>query len=442
MRKPSVDIEFFKARRQRLAQLIPNCALVLPAWPEYYRNADNHHAYRAESNLYYLTGFDEPEACLILRPGKKPESILFVRRKNPERETWDGFRYGVEASKEVFSLDQTFAIDDLETLAPDLLKDCERVYYSLFRNREFDAVFGRIMIKVHGYRPRYGLGLPPIEDANALLGELRIRKTEEEIAMLRQAGEITAEAHVELMKATRPGVSERALHGLFLKSVMERGAYGEAYGGIVAAGDSATTLHYRFNENILQDGQMLLVDCGAEFLYYSGDITRTYPVNGKFLPAHKRIYEKLLKAQKEIVAMVKPGLPHYELQKQTIEKLTQILLEERLLTGSLEDNIRNMNYQKYYPHGVSHLLGLDTHDSGALQVKGQSRPMEPGWCITIEPGLYFPANDPQVPNDLKGLGIRIEDDVVVTPDGVEVLTSAAPKEIDEIEALVGKNFQK
>jgi Xaa-Pro aminopeptidase len=437
MRKPMLNVEFFKARRRRVSQLIPNCALVLPAWPEYYRNADNHHVYRAESSLYYLTGFDEQESCLILRPGKTPESVLFVRRKNPERETWDGFRFGVEAAKDVFGMDHVYAIDEFDKVAPELLRGCERVYYSLFRNHEFDATFGRAMINIYGYRPRFGLGLPPIEDANSLLGELRIRKTDEEMEILRQASSITAEAHVELMKATKPGVTERALHGLFIKSVMERGASGEAYGGIVATGNNATTLHYRFNESTLEAGQMVLIDCGAEYQLYSGDITRTFPVNGRFSIPQKRIYEKVLKVQKELIEMVKPGVPHMNLQKHTVERLTQVLIEERLLTGSVEDNVRNLTYQKYYPHGVSHLLGLDTHDLGTLQVKGQSRPMEPGWCLTIEPGLYFPAHDSNVPNELKGIGIRIEDDVLVTPDGVEVMTKGVPKEVEEIEALVG-----
>lgn len=441
MRKPSVNVEFFRARRQRVAQLIPNCALILPAWPEYYRNADSHFNYRAESNLYYMTGFDEPESCLLFRPGKKPETVLFVRRKNVERETWDGFRYGVEGAKQVFGVDQAFAIDEFEKIAPELLKGCDRVYYSLFRNDHFDPIFGRTMINIHGYRPRFGLGLPPIEDANALVGEMRIRKTEEEIEMMRKASVITAEAHVELMKATKPGVTERALHGLFIQEVMQRGAFGEAYGGIVATGNNATTLHYRFNESTCESGQLLLIDCGAEYQYYSGDITRTFPVNGRFSTAQKRIYEKVLKVQKDVIALIKPGLPHIELQKFTSQRLTQILIEEGLLQGSVEDNIREMKHTKYYPHGVSHLLGLDTHDSGVLQVKGESRPLEAGWCITIEPGLYFPENDPNVPAELKGVGIRIEDDILVTADGCEVMTKGVPKEVDEIEALVGAKYK-
>jgi Xaa-Pro aminopeptidase len=441
MRKSRINVEYFIARRQRLAKLIPGCAVVLPAWPEYIRNADSHHNYRVESSLYYLTGFEEPEAVLVFRPGKTPETTMFVRQKNLERETWDGFRFGVDGAKDVFKYDQTYAWEEFETRAPELLRGCERIYYSMFRNKEFDEIFGRVMIGISGYRPRYGLGLPPVEDANSLLSELRIRKTEEEIEMMRLAGSISAEGHIEMMKATKPGISERSLHGTFLKTVMDRDAFGEAYGGIVATGNNATTLHYRFNDATCQAGELLLVDCGAEYMYYSGDITRCWPVNGKFSNVQKRVYEKVLKVQKELIAMVKPGLPHIELQRYTVNKLTGVLVEEGILKGTVEDNVKAGTYTKFYGHGVSHLLGLDTHDLGVLQVRGESRPMEPGWVITIEPGLYFPANDNSIPAEYRGLGIRIEDDVLVTSDGAEVLTKGVPKEVEEIEALVGANFR-
>ncbi len=439
MRKARINTEFYKARRRKLAQLIPNCALVLPAWPEYIRNADSHHNYRPESNLYYLTGFEEPESCLIFRPGQTPETVMFVRQKNVERETWDGFRFGVDGAKEVFGYDKVFAWEDFDKVAPELLRSSERIYYSMFRNTEFDQKFGKMMIALNGWRPRYGLGLPPIEDANSLLAELRIRKTEEEAEQMRRASVISAEGHIEMMKATKPGVTERALHGIFLNAVMERGAFGEAYGGIVASGNNATTLHYRFNDATCEAGQLLLVDCGAEYLYYSGDITRCWPVSGKFSTVQKRVYNKILKVQKDLCAMVKPGIPHIDLQKFTIEGLTNVLLEEKILSGSVEENIKAGNHTKYYPHGVSHLLGLDTHDLGVLQVRGQSRPMEAGWVLTIEPGLYFPENDMSIPEEFRGLGIRIEDDVLVTPDGAEIMTRGVPKEVEEVEALVGAN---
>lgn len=442
MRKAPMNIEFFKARRRRLAQLIPNCAIVLPAWPEQYRNADGHYKYRCESNLYYMTGFDEPECCMLFRPGKNPETVMFVREKNLERETWDGFRFGLQGAKQVFGFDQTYNIHDFEKHAPELLKGCEKVYYTIGRNTAFDQIMTKSLMDIHGgWRARFSLGLPSIEDANSLVGELRIRKTDEEVECMRKAGQISAEAHIEMMKATKAGVTERTLHGIFLKSVMERGAEGEAYYGIVAAGNNATTLHYRFNEDTLEAGQLLLSDCGAEYMYYSGDITRTWPVNGRYSPVQKRIYDKILKVQKDLLGKVKPGVPHMDLQRFTTQALTQVLLEEGLVKGSIDEVIRRGEHVRYYPHGVSHLLGLDTHDSGALQIKGESRAMEAGWCLTIEPGLYFPENDSNVPTELRGIGIRIEDDVLVTNDGCEVLTKAVPKETGEIEALVGANFR-
>jgi len=441
MRKPLLNPQIYQARRQKLAQLIPDCAVVLPAWPEQIRNADSHYNYRPESNLYYLTGFEEPESCLIFRPGKNPETVMFVRTKNVEMETWEGFRFGVEGAKEAFGYDQVYPIAEFSQRAPELLRGCERIYYSLFRNTEFDKKFGPVAMQIHGWRPKFGLGMPPIEDANALLGELRIRKTPDEAEAMRRAGVISAEGHVEVMKATKPGLTERALHGVFLRAILERGASTEAYGGIVATGANATTLHYRFNEAICEAGQMLLIDCGAEYQYYSGDITRTYPVTGRFSGVQKRFYEHVLRVQKELIQMVKPGVPFADLQKATVRGLTQALIAEGVLKGSLEDCIRNQAYAKYYMHGVSHLLGLDTHDLGVLQVKGESRPIEEGWVLTIEPGLYFPVNDAALPNEIKGLGIRIEDDILVTNDGADVLTKGVPKEVDELESLIGANYR-
>ncbi|MGZ3723177.1 MAG: aminopeptidase P N-terminal domain-containing protein [Bdellovibrionales bacterium] len=437
MRKSRINVEFYKARRRKLAQLIPGSAVVLPAWPEQYRNADTHYVYRPESSLYYLTGYEEPESVLIFRPGRTPETIMFVREKNVEMETWEGFRFGLEGAKEVFGFDKVYAYEDFAKIAPELLRGSERVYYTMFRNKEFDEVFGHAMLNVHGWRAKQGAAQLTIEDSSALLGEMRIRKSEEEIEAMQMASRISAEAHVEVMKRTKAGVTERTLQGVFIKEIMERDAFGEAYPSIVATGNNATTLHYRFNESILKSGEMLLIDAGAEYLYYSGDITRTYPVNGKFSPVQKRIYGKILKLQKELCTMVKPGLPFADLQKYTVTQTCQILAEEKLLKGTPEEIEKSAAYRKYYPHGVSHLLGLDTHDLGSLLAKGEPRPLEAGWCLTIEPGLYFPANDTSIPEEFRGIGIRIEDDLLVTPDGCEVMTRGVPKEIDEMEALIG-----
>jgi Xaa-Pro aminopeptidase len=438
MRTLHINPQFFKTRRNNLAALMKGSAIILPAWPEYIRNYDTQFLYRQESNLLYMTGFDEPGSCLIFRPGQTPETVMFVRAKNVERETWDGFRYGQEGAKERFGFDEVYLIDDIETKAPQLLKDCEKVYYSLFRNTEFDPIFGRILSNTKALRPRAGMGFQTVEDAYGLLGELRMRKTEEEIDMLRRAGSVSAKAHLEVMKATRPSMSERALQGLFIKSIMEQGSFGEAYPGIFATGSNAVTLHYRWNESTLKDGQMLLVDAGAEYMYYSGDITRTYPVNGRFNPAQKQIYSSLLELQEKTIAAVRPGVPHGQLQEMTIQGIAKILIEEKLVKGSIEDVIRTKAYSKYYMHGVSHLLGLDTHDAGSLLVGGRSRQMEAGWCFTVEPGIYIPANDMEAPAELRGLGMRIEDDLIVTESGAEVITNEAPKSVADLEAVIGQ----
>jgi Xaa-Pro aminopeptidase len=438
MRKPYLDPKFFKARRDRLARLAPDSAIVLPSWPEHIRNHDSHFVHRQESNLLYLSGFDEPGSCLVFRPGQKPETVMFVRAKNLERETWDGFRYGPEATKELFGFDEVYLIEEFEEKAPKLLNSCSKIYYSLFRNTEFDPVFGRVLAATKALRPRAGLGYPGVEDAYGLLGELRIHKTQEEIEIMRNAGLISAKGHIEVMKKTRPAGSERAMHGLFIKTIMELGAYGEAYPGIFASGSNATTLHYRFNEAPLHDGDLFLVDAGAEVMWYSGDITRTFPVNGRFNSAQKRIYKNLYDLQVKTIEAVKPGVPHSQLQEMTIEGISKILIEEKLVKGSLEEVIKTQSYRKYYMHGVSHLLGMDTHDAGALIVNGESRKMEEGWVFTVEPGIYIPANDEIAPKELRGIGIRIEDDVLVTKTGVEVFSAAAPKSVEEIEAVVGQ----
>lgn len=433
MRKSVLPKEVFQERRKKLASLIPGSALVLPAWPEFIRNHDGHFRYRQESNMLYLTGFDEPGSCLIFRPGKNPETVLFVREKNVERETWDGFRFGPEGAKKVFGVDEAYTIDQLEDVGPKLLKDCEKIFYSLFKNPQFDPIFGRMMNGLKNLNPRAGLGVPPIEDAYNLLGELRMKKTEVEVEAMKKACEITAKAHIEVMKAAKPGVSERELHGLFLYSIMKQGAFGEAYNGIFASGNNAVTLHYNFNENILQDGDLFLVDAGAEYLHYSGDITRTYPVNGKFTGPQKIIYEGVLKVQNQLIEMIKPGLRHGELQKFTISGLVDVLLETKILKMSKDEAIESSAYRKYYPHGVSHMLGLDTHDAGGLIVRGESRQMEPGWAFTIEPGLYIPHDDESAPKEYRGIGVRIEDDVLVTGDGVLNMTALAPKEVKDLE---------
>lgn len=437
MRKPSHEMSIFKERRTRLAEKIPGGALITPAAPEYIRNNDVHHDYRQDSNLFYLTGFEEPESVLLFRPGKDPETVMFVRNKDVLRETWDGFRFGTEGTQTHFGIDKAYLIEDFEKIAPGLLADVERVHYTLFHDIEFDERIGRVVMAVKDMRRRSGKGLLPIADAAPMIGEMRLIKSEHEVETLKKACQITAEAHLELMKYVQPGMNERQLHGRFVYEVMKRGAAREGYGTIVAGGASATTLHYVFNDQTLKSGDLMLVDAGGEYDFYTGDITRTYPVSGKFTEPQKRVYQKVLNIQKMIIDMVKPGLRFDELQNATIDSLVEVMLEEGLLKGAKEELIESGEYRKYYPHGVSHWLGMDVHDAGMIEIGGEPRGLEPGMAFTVEPGLYIPFDDQTAPPDLRGIGIRIEDNILVTADGHDNMTAGAVKEVDEMEALIG-----
>lgn len=438
MRTPSIDVSIFKERRERLGQKIRGSALLLASNPHVIRNNDVHYAYRQDSNMFYMTGFEETDAVFLFRPGRKPETVMFVLPKDPLRETWDGFLYGPEATKNLFGIDVVYTVDKIDAELATLLKDVDKVYYQLYLNPKFDQVVNKTIESVAVARSRTNKGNLTIEDTRALLGEMRIRKSPEEIEWQRKACRISSEAHIDVMKACKPGVNERGLHGEFLRAMMIRGAAREGYGAIVATGGNGTTLHYVFNDAQTKDGDMLLIDAGAEYNYFSGDITRTYPVNGKFSSAQKRVYGKVLAIQKGLIEMVKPGVTRDEIQKRTIDQLTTVMIEEGLLKGNKADLIEKKAYLKYYMHGVGHWLGMDVHDAGVTEINGEPRPLEEGFVLTIEPGLYVPSNDEEAPSELRGMAIRIEDNILVTKDGHENMTIMCPKEIDELEAIIGK----
>ncbi|MCB0366094.1 MAG: aminopeptidase P N-terminal domain-containing protein [Bdellovibrionaceae bacterium] len=437
MRKPKHDMSIFKERRTRLAEKISGGALITPAAPEYIRNNDVHHAYRQDSNLFYLTGFEEPESVLVFRPGKDPETVMFVRNKDVLRETWEGFRYGADGTQQEFGIDKAYLIEDFEKEAPGLLDPIDKIYYTLFHDIEFDEKIGRVLLAIKDMRRRSGKGLLPISDALPIIGEMRLIKSEHEADVLRKACRITAEAHLGLMKYVRPGMNERRIQGRFVYEIMKRGAAREGYGTIVAGGASATTLHYVFNDQNLRAEDLVLIDAGGEYDFYTGDITRTFPVGGKFSAPQKRIYQKVLDLQKQIIDMVKPGLQFSYLQDRTIDGLVDIMIDEGLVSGKKTEIIEKGDYRAYYPHGVSHWLGMDVHDAGMVEVNGEPRVLEPGMAFTVEPGLYIPVDDPKAPTELRGIGIRIEDNILVTPEGRENMTAGAPKEVDELESLIG-----
>lgn len=438
MRRPAFDMSVFKERRQTLASRAKGSAIILPAHPEFIRNNDVDHRYRQDSNLFYMTGFEEPESILVFRPGQTPETVMFVRPKDIERETWDGFRYGPEATEREFNIDKCYLISDFDKMIVDLLKPVDRVYYRWNTSHEFDEKMLNVLERVRLSMGRSGRGALPVFDAVELIGEMRLIKTAYDVSIMRKACEISAQAHIEAMRFTRPGVTERQVHGVLVGSFYMQNAEREGYNTIVASGPAATTLHYVFNDQPCKDGDLLLIDAGAEYQYYTGDITRTFPVNGKFTAPQRRVYQAVLDIQKQLIKDVQPGLLFKSMQEKTIETLTDVMIELNLLKGSRQHLIDTGAYRKYYPHGVGHWLGLDVHDTGLHIINGEPRKLEPGMAFTIEPGLYIPFDDMSAPEEFRGIGVRIEDNVVVTATGREVLTAQCPKEIDEMEAIIGK----
>lgn len=439
MRKPVIDMKIFAERRNKVGAEIAGAALVVASHPEHIRNHDVHFPYRQDSNLYYLTGWEEPESILIYRPGLKPETVMFVRRRDIERETWDGFRYGPEGCEREFNIDKAYPIDEFTKVAPQLLKEVDRLYYRLYKNTEVDQKMQEVLETVKGLQGRTGYGLLSIHDADTMLGEHRLVKSEYELTQQREACEISAQAHLAAMRFTRPGVTERQVQGVIAHHFFMNGSAREGYHSIVASGTAATTLHYNFNDQICDDGELLLIDAGAEYNYYTGDITRTFPVSGKFTDEQARVYEGVLKVQKQVIDFIKPGVVFKELHDMGTSLLTDVMLELGLLSGRKDDLIQALAQKKYYPHGIGHWLGLDVHDAGLYFKKGEPRPIEANMCFTVEPGLYIPADDTSAPQKYRGIGIRIEDNIRVTSNGSENMTSSVPKEIADLEKVVGKS---
>ena len=433
------NLSMFVSRREKIIASLNGTPLMVASHPEFLRNDDVEHAYRPDSNLYYLTGFEEAESIFIILPGRSPQTVLFVRKKNVERETWDGFRFGTELAKNEFGVDAVFPIDEFAKHAIPLLKDYEDIYYRMYKNEWADQIFKKLLKDLKMTYGRSGYGLLTVKDADTFLGEFRLRKDNYDLLNLRKACEISAKAQVVAMKLARPGINEKQIEGLIISEFYKQGAIREGYGAIVASGKSATTLHYRFNDQVCKDGDLLLIDAGAEYNYYTGDITRTFPVNGRFTAPQKKVYDAVLNVQKKVIEAIKPGIFFKDLQEMGVLLLTEAMFELGLLTGQKEDVIKSLEYKKYYPHGIGHWLGMDVHDAGLYMKKGKAQPIEAGMCFTVEPGLYIPADDNSAPAELRGIGVRIEDNILVTEMGCEVLTSLVPKEVEEIEQIMTRS---
>lgn len=425
----------YTRRRARLAQLIGKGIAIVPTAPERTRNRDAHYPYRYDSYFYHLTGFTEPEAVLVVVAGEKTRHLLFCRDKNEEREIWEGFRHGPAAAKDTFAFDESYTFDQLDKLMPDLIADQPAVYAHLGADAAWDT---RVLGWVNAVRARARTGVAAprdIADVHTLLDDLRLVKDEHELATMRRAAAISTGAHVRAMRATRPGGTEYKIEAELLHEFRRLGAQSPAYTSIVAAGANACVLHYVANDATLKDGDLLLIDAGCELDGYASDITRTFPVNGRYSGPQKAVYELVLAAQAAAIAEVRPGNTWNAPHDAAVKVLAQGFVDLKLLTGSVAEVLEKETYRQFYMHRTGHWLGLDVHDAGDYKRDGQWRTLQTGMVLTVEPGCYIrPAAG--VPEAFANIGVRIEDDVVVTATGCEILTAAAPKSVTDVEALM------
>ncbi len=432
------DLKAHRNRRARLIKALGEGVLVLATAPEAIRNRDAHYPYRFDSHFYYLTAFPEPEAVLVLLAGKRPRQILFCREKNEEREIWDGFRHGPRAAKEVFGFDAAYPIAELDKRLPLLLENQPRLCYPFGTDAAWDT---RVMGWINAVRgkARTGVVAPAaLTDAHALIDEMRLVKDAHEIDLMQRAADISAAAHRAALAACQPGLGEWEIEAELLAAFRRGGCQAPAYTPIVAGGANACVLHYVSNDKPLRDGDLLLIDAAGEYHGYAADITRTFPVNGRFSSPQKDAYEIVLAAQAAALSAVKPGNSWNAPHEAALRVLTRGLVDLKLLAGEVDGLIEQEAYKPYYMHRTGHWLGLDVHDAGDYKQDGAWRMLAPGMALTVEPGLYFrPGKD--VPRHLENIGIRIEDDVVVTADGHRVLTDAAPKTVKDIEEAMGGN---
>jgi Xaa-Pro aminopeptidase len=427
----------FKERRERVLRAIRPGVLVIPSAPLAIRNNDVEHEYRQDSDFFYLTGFDEPESVLVLNASGEHPYTLFVRARDPEREVWDGKRAGLEGAVSEFGADAAFPIGDLALKLPDVIQNTERLFYRLGKNRTFDDSVLSALDRVRG-RARLGVTCPTaIIDPAGVVHEARLKKSELEIHAMQRAVDITRDAHVEAMAKTCPGMYEYEIEAI-LRGIFRRfGSERPAYSPIVGSGPNATVLHYHKNDRRMQAGDLLLIDAGCEFDYYAADVTRTFPVSGTFSPAQRQIYQLVLDAQLASIELTRVGRTFDEIHAASVEVITRGLVELGLIEGPVETAISELRYKPYFMHKTSHYLGMDVHDVGAYFVGGKPRPLEAGMVITVEPGIYIAHNAP-VAEEYRGIGVRIEDDVLVTAERPLVLSDAIPKRVDEIERVCSR----
>lgn len=427
----------YKRRRRQLMRMAGDDAiLVLPSAPERVRSRDTFHPYRQDSDVLYLSGFEEPDAVLVLVPGRSHgESLLFCRERDPEREAWDGARVGPDGAPDALGVDDAYDIEDLDDILPGLLEGRRRVYYHFGRDTGFDLKLIGWLNRVRA-EVRHG-AQPPHEflELGHLLDEMRLIKSADELKLMRRAAKISVQAHQAAMRAVRAGMHEYELQAE-LERVFRAAGCVPAYGSIVGAGANACVLHYRANDAQARRGDLVLIDAGAEHRGYAADITRTFPVDGRFSREQRALHDLVGAAHAAALAEARPGVPWEAGHNAAVEVLTEGMLSLGLLKGRLRKALADQAYKRFYPHKTGHWLGLDVHDVGDYRIDGESRLLEPGMVYTIEPGIYIPPGDTGVAEKWRGIGIRTEDDVVITRDGHEVLTAGLARSADEIEAFM------
>lgn len=431
----------YRQRRERLMEKIGNGTAIFRSAPHAVMHNDVEYVYRQDSDFFYLTGFNEPEAVAVLAPHHAEHRfILFVQPKDPEKETWTGYRWGVEGVKEYFGADEAYPIHELDEKLPQYLEKADRIFYHLGRDRKFnDIILSHWQRLIAGY-PKRGTAPIAIEDTNFILHPMRLVKSPTELEMIRQATAISATAHNRAREFAKVGKYEYQIQAEIEHTFRIEGGIGPAYPSIVASGKNACILHYIENNCQLQDNDLLLIDAGCSYGYYNGDITRTFPVNGKFTPEQKIIYELVLDAQLKAIEAVQPGQPYNCFHDTAVRVLVEGLMDLGLLVGDIEEIIKEEKYKPFYMHRTGHWLGLDVHDAGGYKCNEETwQTLQAGHVLTVEPGMYISPDikpvegQPEVPERWRGIGIRIEDDVLVTPTGHEVLTSATPKSVAEME---------
>ena len=420
-----------------MRRMDPNSVAIIPSAREATRSNDTQYRFRQDSDFLYLTGFDEPESIAVLAPGGEQKYTLFVRPRDPEQEIWVGRRAGVEGAKRDFGAHESFPIADFAGKLHEILDGADKLYYRLGVDPDLDTAIIRKIAEMRALNRKPIHPPRTIIDPATIVHEMRVLKSPEEIELMQKAADIAAEAHVEAMKAVRGGMMEYEVEAL-IEQIFRRHGSGPSYTSIIGAGANATVLHYINNDGELRDGELLLVDAGAEYKGYASDITRTFPINGKFSKAQREIYDLVLETQMSCVEMVRPGVTHDELKAHSVELLTAGMVKLGLLKGEPAELIEEEKYKQFYMHGLGHLLGIDVHDVGIYYYDKQSRALEPGVVMTVEPGIYVAPDTKDIPEQYLGIGVRIEDDVLCTANGPRVLTTGVPKDAGEIEALMAR----